>query len=417
MKKKLNAASLSGLMVGPVLGSGIVVLPTMAFEALGAYAFHAWILVMLLGAGFAYVFTRLGMMATTNEGVSQMVGQALGERFRDLSANYLTAAVCFGPVAVIQTATGYMTKLMPEGTVHPLVLSFAFLAANVLVLLMGIRLMGGVTLALSSLTAVLLTAGGVYSLATGGVAALPSGLPDLKSLGATLLILFWAIIGWEVVGNYVEDVENPRKTLMRAMKISVAAVVLVYLVVTCALQSSRQVLDGGAVDLAAVMAPLFGGAAPYLLGAVALALCCCTIMMVLGAVTRQMAARAGQGRFPALFRQRRESRAPSRAILALSFVHCAMIVLIETNVVSLAFVVGIANTFFIGNALLGLAGAFACIHHAGVRTVIVLLAVCLCSLLLFSPAAGWVLLLMVTLATAAISPRAAKGRAEAGQGG
>lgn len=399
MKKKLSAVSLSGLMVGPVLGSGIVVLPSMAYEALGSHAIYAWIMVMLLGLGFAYVFTRMSMMATTNEGVSLMIGEALGARFKELSANFLIAAVCFGPVAVIQTATGYVQGMLPADTLHPLVIGFLFMAVEVLLLLSGIRVMGNVTLILSSLTAFILTLGGVYSLFANGVSALPAGLPDMKTLGSTLLILFWAIIGWEVIGNYVEDVKNPRHTLMRAMKASVTVVMLVYFVVTYALQSSPRVLGGADISLNAIMTPLFGGIAPYLLGAVALALCYCTILMVLGAVTRQMAARAENGRLPAFFSQKPGGRSPVKAILSLTLVHCAMIILIETNIVSMTFVVGIANTFFICNALLGLMGAFKSMKGAFLRTVIVVLMACLASLLLFSPAAGWIMLLSVTALT------------------
>ncbi len=413
MKKKLNAVSLSGLMVGPVLGSGIVVLPAMAYEALQDYAMFAWILVMLLGAGFAYVFTRMSMMVSTNEGVSLMIGEALGEKYRELSANFLTAAVCFGPVAVYQTATGYVIGMLPDGALAPMVIPFLLMALNILILLSGVRMMGNITLVLSSLTALILTVGGVYSLAVSGASSLPAGLPDMRTLGSTLLILFWAIIGWEVIGNYVEDVSNPKRTLMRAMKVSVAAVVLVYMVVTYALQSSPLVKSGMAsMSLNVIMTPLFGAIAPYLLGAVALALCYCTILMVMGAVTRQMAARAESGRLPAIFKQKPGFRAPVKSILFLSLMHSVIIVLIQTNVVSLSFVVGISNTFFIGNALLGLFGAFKCMKGVWLKGLTVVLAACLLSLLLFSPAAGWILFLVVTLGTVGIAPLMRRRRIE-----
>ncbi len=418
MKKKLGAVSLSGLMIGPVLGSGIVVLPSLAYEALHEYAIYAWILVMLLGAGFAYVFTRMSMMVSTNEGVSRLIGDALGERFRELSANYLTAAVCFGPVAVYQTAKGYVMNMLPDGTLPAMVIPFLLMALNVLILFSGVRMMGNVSLILSSVTACILVAGSIYSLSQNGISALPAELPPLSTLGSTLLILFWAIIGWEVIGNYVEDVLNPKRTLMRAMKVSVAAVVLVYMVVTYALQNSPLVKSGASsIRLNAIMTPMFGTVAPYFLGAVALALCYCTILLVMGAVSRQMAARAESGRLPAIFRQKPGYRAPMKSILFLSLIHSVFIVLIETKLVSLTFVVGIANTFFIGNALLGLFGAFKCMKGVWCKGLIVVLSACLLSLLLFSPAAGWVLFLAVTVGTVAIVPRTAgKGSmAEEGQ--
>ena len=405
MKKKLTALSLSGLMVGPVLGSGIVVLPTMAYNALGQYAIYAWMIMMLLGAGFAYVFTRMSMLATTNEGVSQMIGKALGDKFQELSANYLTAAVCFGPIAVAMTASDYVHDMLPTGVLPYAFIPFLFIFINVLVLLSGIRVMGSVSLILSSFTAVILTAGSLYSLLVNGLSVLPFGLPNLYTLGSTLLILFWAIIGWEVIGNYVEDVENPKRTLPKAMKVSVLAVIIVYFAVTYALQSSPQAALDQNVGLTAIMLPLFHDAAPYLLGAVALALCYCTILMVMGAVTRQMAARAADKRMPVFLRQKPKSRAPSAAILCLTAIHCIVIGALEAGLVTLNDVVGIANTFFIGNALLGLVGAFACMYHKWLRFLIVLLALGLGMLLFFSPAAGLLLFIGVTIGTISITSR------------
>ncbi len=405
MKRKLNTLSLSGLMVGPVLGSGIVVLPSIAFQALGCYAMYAWMIMMLLGGGFAYVFTRMSMLATTNEGVSQMIGTALGEPFQELSANYLIAAVCFGPIAVAQTAAGYIKSILPVGALPSAVIPYAFILINVLVLLCGIRVMGSVSLILSSITAVLLTSGGIFSLAVHGLAPLPTGLPDLYTLGSTLLILFWAIIGWEVIGNYVEDVQNPTRTLPRAMKVSVIAVVLVYFVVTYALQCSPQAAMNSDVSLNAIMTPLFHGAAPYVLGAVALALCYCTILMVLGAITRQVAVRAGDKRLPKFLAQKPGSRAPVASILSLTAIHCVIIAFMETGVITVNFVVGIANTFFIGNALLGLAGAFIYMKSVWLRALIALLALGLGMLLLFSPTVGWILFIGVTAGTLGLAPR------------
>lgn len=148
MNKKLNTVSISGLMIGPILGSGIVLLPPIAIKMLGDKAIIAWIIIMLMGAVFAYIFTKMSLLTSSNEGVSVIIGEKLGQNFRELSSNYLTAAVCFGPVAVLYTASGFISNMFPGTTNHQILVVFTLLLLNVLVLLMGITAMGSVTLIL-----------------------------------------------------------------------------------------------------------------------------------------------------------------------------------------------------------------------------------------------------------------------------
>lgn len=400
MAKKLNTLSLSGLMIGPILGSGIVLLPPIAIRMLGDQAIIAWIIIMLLGAVFAYVFTRMSLLAPSNEGVSVIIGEKLGQPFRELSSNYLTSAVCFGPVAVLFTASGFICGMFPEAAPYRSLITFLLLLLSVVILFMGITAMGGITLILSSLTALVLVAGSIYNLANETAVHFPSGFPGVKELGSTLLLLFWAIIGWEVIGNYVEEVQNPEQTIMRAMKISIAVVVLVYLLSTFTLQNSldqqlMRTMNASHMNL--ILVPLFGGYSSWIIGLIATGLCFCTLIMILGAVTRQIAARAEAGSMPAFFRQQKEEKSPKRALLILSLFHCLMITLVHFELITIEWLVGIANTFFICNALLGLTAGFQCISGFFLRSLTVILILCLCTLLIFSPFVGWILFLFVTL--------------------
>ena len=202
---------------------------------------------------------------------------------------------------------------------------------------------------LSSLTALILVAGSIYNLANETAVHFPSDFPGVKVLGSTLLLLFWAIIGWEVIGNYVEEVQNPKRTIMRAMKISIAVVVLVYLLSTFTLQNSldQQLMrTTNASHMNLILVPLFGGFSSWIIGLIATGLCFCTLIMILGAVTRQIAARAEAGSIPAFFKQKKEEKSPKRALLMLSLFHCLMITLVHFELITIEWLVGIANTFF-----------------------------------------------------------------------
>lgn len=400
MDKKIRTLSLSGLMIGPILGSGIVLLPPMAIRLLGEQAIIAWLIIMVLGVIFAYVFTRMSLMATSNEGVSMIIGAKLGSACRELSSNYLTSAVCFGPVAVLFTASDFVGGIFPGIAAYRTLTTFILLLLSVLVLLMGITAIGRITLVLSSLTAILLVAASTYSLLNQTAVHFPGQFPDLGELGGALLLLFWAIIGWEVVGNYVEEVNNPRITIMRAMKISLAAVTLVYLLSAFALQNTltEQSLTGRSdINMSLILVPLFGSYAYPMMGFIAAGLCYSTLIMILGAVTRQMAARAETGSMPGFFKQRQGEKSPKRALLVLTLFHCLQILLLHFDFITIQWIVGVANTFFIGNALLGLVAGVKCVEGSLIKGLTVVLMIALGILLAFSPYTGWILFMAVTL--------------------
>lgn len=395
----MNTLTLCGLMIGPILGSGIVLLPPIAISILGNQAITAWLIIMLLGMVFAYVFAKMSLLISSNEGMSTVIGQAFGPSFRELASNYLTAAVCFGPVAVMLTASEFISfplkKLYPDKTL----LAFTVLVLCDLVILRGVTAVGRMTLLLSSLTAVLLVAGSIISLTAQTEIMYPSGSFEPAKLGYTLLLLFWAIIGWEVIGNYVEDVNRPEKTIMRAMKISAGAITLVYLLSAFALQNivHLQGLQGTRVNMSLILVPLFGDFAYVLMGAVAAGLCFCTLLMILGAVTRQIAVRAENGKLPAFLKMKSWEKAPKRALLLLSGWHGIVLALIHFQLLSIEGIVGIANTFFIGNALLGLTASIKFLSGYWMKAFVVVLAFSLVVLMAFSSLFAWIAFASVTV--------------------
>jgi len=78
MRRQLNTWTLAGLMVGPILGSGIILLPPMAYARLGAQAIWAWMLTLALGGAFAWLFIRMALRSRSDAGLAAQVAQALG---------------------------------------------------------------------------------------------------------------------------------------------------------------------------------------------------------------------------------------------------------------------------------------------------------------------------------------------------
>lgn len=398
MEKKLNTLTLSGLMIGPILGSGIVLLPPIAIRTLGKHAIIAWIIMMFLGGIFAYVFAKMSLLVSTNEGISSIISQAIGPYLGELASNYLTIAVCFGPVAVVVTASDFINNMFLNIPYSKLIISFLFLLLTTIVLLMDVAKIGLLSLLLSSLTALLLVIGGIFSLTTAPVIHYPEGFPALNSLGYTLLLLSWAVIGWEVIGSYIEDVDNPETTLMRAMKISLTAVILVYLISTFALQNrffttSSQLSD---VNMSMILVPVFGHYATFIIGIIAAGLCFCTFIMFVGAISRQIARRAENGALPQCFRQKPDEKSPKTTLFILTAIHTLVLLSIHFKLLTLETIVSIANTFFICNALLGLFASFKCIKGLILKFFTAILMLILCILLTYSSLIAWIIFMGIS---------------------
>lgn len=78
-RKKIGPFLLSGLMIGPILGSGIILLPPpLAYGKLGTGSIWSWVTIMGLGAIFAMIFSKLSILHPGDGGMTIAIEQAMG---------------------------------------------------------------------------------------------------------------------------------------------------------------------------------------------------------------------------------------------------------------------------------------------------------------------------------------------------
>ena len=390
----IGLLTLCGLIIGPILGSGIVLLPPIAYGIIGEWAIFAWIIIMTLGIVFAYVFIYLSLKSPGNEGIAIAVGNTLGSFWRELTANFLTTAVFFGPVAVIITAADFLKNFNLLSDIKVEVIAFFIIVFCNVILISGVKILGRFTLVLTGFTAVLLFTGSVYTLLFSSHIKMFQTPFSFSDFGYTLLILFWAIVGWEVVGNYIEDIKNPQKMLMKAMTISIAVIFGLYILIALAMQS---VNDGASDNIIAIMIPLFGSFAVPIMGIIASGLCISTYLMIVGAVSRMSVARATNKKLPAYLSKLNNNGSPINAIITLMGIHTLMLIMLETDILNLENLVTFANVFFLSNAIIGLLAGFRLLDNIKLRAAIILLIVAFTLLLLKANIWSIVLLIFVSL--------------------
>ena len=342
--KNIGTITLSGLIVVPVLGSGIVLLPPLAYKLIGKWAIAAWIIIMLLGIIFAYVFIFLSLKSPGNEGVAIAVGNTLGNFWRELTSNFLTAAVCFGPTAVLITAADFLKNFSFFSNIKVEMIAFGMEFICALILICGIKALAKFTLILTALTAALLFSGSIYTLIFASNVHAPQTSFSFSKFGYTLLLLFWAIIGWEIIGNYIEDIENPKSSLVKAMTISLTVIISLYITVALSVQN----VSSNSHDILAIMTPLFGSFSLPIITIVASGLCICTYLMIVGGVSRMSAKRASSNKLPVYLSYINKYGSPVNAIITLVAIHFVVLSLASANLLSLDKIVTCANVFFPG---------------------------------------------------------------------
>lgn len=232
MNKKLGTFTLSGLIIGPILGSGVILLPSMLYNLVGNFSLIIWGTILSLGFIFALIFGKLAILYPGDGGVSLATKEALGKKFQVLTSFYLICAVFFGPVAVLLIAGKFIQPYFPN---IPIVyLGFLVYIITYILLLFKISFIGKLMLVVSSAITLLFLISSINILLETSSFTLTIPHIENQQISYSFLLAFWAIVGWEVIGNYSNEVEKT-KTLTNAVVFSAIIVSVVYVLISLAI--------------------------------------------------------------------------------------------------------------------------------------------------------------------------------------
>lgn len=381
--KQMGPLQLGGLLAGALLGSGIILLPPIAEARLGDWAVAAWAIILMLGAIFASLFARLAVAYPGSEGVPIAIREAFGQKAGQLATNYIICAVCVGPVAVLMTAAEAITSTFSLPATQTPAFAAGLLLLCCALLMRRVTFVSNISLMASVIIGIILISGSITSISMAPVSPSPYTAPDIPALGSTLLLIFWAIIGWEIIGNYSMEVRTPKRTIPLATIIAVCVISVIYLLAGWAVHS---VSNGHAepVTVARIVAPLLGDYANFTVMIVTCALCICTYLMIVGGISRLLASLAGQKKLPQILERTNCSGTPHIAIALFFCLHLLNLLLLQAGILSLEDIVSFANVFFISNSLIAVGAALKIFKSAAMRLACLILCGGFICLLAFS---------------------------------
>jgi APA family basic amino acid/polyamine antiporter len=230
LRRALGLPQAVGLGIGGTVGGGIFVLVGEAAGASGPAALIAFAIAFGAAVLIALPYAELSCRLPRAGGGYAFAREVLGERAGFVMGWGYWGAYLFLSIFITLGFGGYLEAMTG---IDRLAGALALVAGCAALNLAGVRVAGGTQLA-------------VVALAVGGLAAFSVwGLPDVDAgrleplfprgvdaLAPAALLAFLAFGGFDMISAAAEEVEDPERNLPRAILLTLASVLAIYLAVT-----------------------------------------------------------------------------------------------------------------------------------------------------------------------------------------
>ncbi len=235
LRREVGATSLALNAINLTVGSGIFVLPAIVAMNLGAAGFIAYLLCGLLVILIMLCYAEVGSKITVSGGSYAYVEKAFGPLPGFLiNTLFWMGTNSLADAAVINALTDILATWFPVfHTLYVRALFFMIIFGglawiNIRGVKQGARF-AVVTTLLKLTPLILLVAVGLFSVSASNLVV--KQVPDIKTIGETSLILFFAFMGIETSLSIGGEIKNPKKNIPRGIFMGVAGVLIIYLLI------------------------------------------------------------------------------------------------------------------------------------------------------------------------------------------
>lgn len=231
LKRSAGVLGLSANIMNIIIGAGIFALPAIVASKMGASSIVAYFFCGILIALITLCFAEAGSKVTSTGGPYAYIQRAFGDYAGFIGGFFTAAGTLFADAAVSNVLIDILGSMYPFFEIQWVRLLFLFViffglaTVNVVGIKQGIGLVKFNTMA-KLIPLLLLVVFGWKDV--NFINLQIESAPSLKQLGETSLILFFAFQGCEtglIVGG---EVINPKRTIPRAILISILSVVILY---------------------------------------------------------------------------------------------------------------------------------------------------------------------------------------------
>lgn len=303
LKKSITWLQGTAMTIGAVIGAGILVLPAIAAEMTGPASLVSWLLMGLISLPMLAAIAQMSSRYPDSGGIAAYARQAFGPGMGRLTGFLIFSAMPIGlpPTALI--GGNYLCSLFGWGAGAAHIAAGALILTAIMLNLRGIELSGKSQLVivgaiLSILIFVVFSS--LFEIRRANFAPfMPHGL---SAVGRTMSLLFFAFLGWEMIGHLAEEFRNPRRDIPISLGAAYAVVNAVYLAIALVVVGSGVYKSGSPnIAMVSLIKLRWGEPAAALVGLLGFVICYCPVHTYIAGFSRLFYAQAREGYFPKCF--------------------------------------------------------------------------------------------------------------------
>ena len=269
VKRELSQFDLTNIIVGAIVGADIYIASALTAGLVGPFSIVLWAVAGLFAIAIAIVFAYCSYYVPRVGGPFAYVSEAFDDFYGFLTGWSMWIAELLALPVFAIAFVNYLQALVPLTPAAGVAVKALFIGSLIFVNIVGVRAAGRLNDALTivklSPLLLLIVAGlGVFLVRPETVIAnytplLPLGLDNASH---ALVLIFWAYAGFEIGTLPAGEVQEPQKTIPRAIVSGMLIVSLFYLLTNFVLYGliNWTELDQSTVPLVAAGTILFGSA-------------------------------------------------------------------------------------------------------------------------------------------------------------
>jgi amino acid efflux transporter len=361
LDRTLTLAPAVGLAITMVVGSGLLVLPGIAYRQVGAAALYAWLISAVATLPIIVILARLGARFPDASGIAGFVQAAFGQRL-GLATEILILSTLPGGAAIAITGGQYFAACLGGDRTWVIAGALITLAIGAGVNYFGAQVSGRVQQWLAAGLVILLAGVALLALLT-GIRAGTGIAPPARWIGGipAVSLVFFAFVGWELMSFTSEEFAHPARDFPLMMGISFIVVLALYALVAVAIQMVLPLADveGLNAPVVALLSSAFGALSGRIVAGLGFLIVLANFVGVVWAFSRLGFASARNGLLPASLGQlSAATRTPRAATMAVVVAFAGLMIAYFLGLVTHALLFELAGAgFFLAYVLAALADA------------------------------------------------------------
>lgn len=329
LRKSITWIQGAALTIGAVLGAGILVLPAIAADMAGPASLISWLLMGLFSLPMVIAIGSMSSRFPDSGGMATYVRQAFGHHASQVTGILMLTAMPFGMPVTALVGAHYLGSIFAWEPASIHLAAAGLLITAVTLNYRGIELSGRAQLFVVSSIFLILSIAVWSAIPQIHFSAFTPFLPHgWIPAGEAMLLLFFAFMGWEMIGHLAEEFKNPRKDIPMSLGVAVLLVNGLYFAVAFVTVGTEVYRSGNPVTaMVTLVAFRWGDIAGILVALLGFIVCYCPVHTFIAGFSRLVYAQARDGHFPQRFSQL-HPRFQTPHIALISFVPFYLLILL-----------------------------------------------------------------------------------------